>query len=324
MPVPALSVVVPTRDRAGYLEVTLASLSAQAPGVDYEVIVVDDGSSDATADVVAAAGALAAGEIPARPASPGAAPADEAGSPPTARSESGPRPSVVNHPQRVAYVRHDSSRGPNAARNAGIAEAGAPLIALIDDDVRVPPGWAAALVAGAERHQWAEALGGPIRASLEGPAPHFCGRESAPVTTLDLGPADRETDFVWSANMAVRRSAIERIGDFDADVPIYGDEEEWLIRLHANGGRVAYVADAWLDHRRAGDDARLRSLARAEYRRGRSAVRNDRRKGTALPLQRELRDLAGAGWHTARRRCPQGLIMGAHATGRIVESIRGR
>ncbi len=277
---PAVSVVVPTRNRAGYLEVTLASLAEQSSGVPYEVIVVDDGSDDTTAAVAQRAG--------------------------------------------VGYERHERSRGPNAARNTGIDVARAPLIALIDDDVRVPPGWVGALSDGAERHPWAEAVGGPIRASLEGPAPHFCGREPAPVTTLDLGPQDREADFVWSANMAVRRSAIERIGGFDEEIPIYGDEEEWLIRLHANGGRVAYLAAAGLDHRRAGDDARLRSLARAEYRRGRAAVRNDRRKGTAHPLRRELRDLVGAGWHTARRRCAQGLIMGAHSTGRLVETLRGR
>jgi glycosyltransferase involved in cell wall biosynthesis len=281
MPEPAVSVVVPTRNRAGYLEVTLASLAAQAPGVPYEVIVVDDGSDDgATAEVAERAG--------------------------------------------VAYLRHEASRGPNAARNTGIAAARGPLIALIDDDVRVPPQWVAEMAAGAVRHRWAEAVGGPIYASLEGPAPRSCGRESAPVTTLDLGPRDCETDFVWSANMAVRRGAIERIGDFDEGVPIYGDEEEWLIRLHANGGRVAYLAAAGLDHRRAGDDARLRSLARAEYRRGRAARRNDRRKGVEQPLSRELRNLAGAGWHTARRRCAQGLVMSAHSTGRLVEALRGR
>jgi glycosyltransferase involved in cell wall biosynthesis len=278
MPDPALSVVVPTRNRAGYLQVTLQSLSEQAGDVPYEVIVVDDGSADASAALAERMGA--------------------------------------------EVVRHETSRGPNAARNAGIDRARARLVALIDDDVRVPPGWVAALVSGAERHGWAEAIGGPIRASLEGPAPHACGREAAPITTLDLGPNDCETDFVWSANMAVRRSAVERIGAFDESVPIYGDEEEWLMRLHANGGRVAYVADAWLEHRRSGDDARLRSLARAEYRRGRAARRNDRRKGTELTLARELRHLAGAGWHTARRRCSYGLVMGAHSTGRIVEALR--
>ena len=275
---PAVSVVVPTRDRSHYLAVTLKSLVAQRLDAPYEVVVVDDGSSDSTRSVAGAAG--------------------------------------------VTVERHTSPRGPNAARNTGIAANAAPLIVLVDDDVRAPAGWLAALVAGAARHDWAEALGGPIRASLEGPAPGACGREAAPITTLDLGDTDRETEFVWSANMAVRRSALERIGGFAENVPIYGDEEEWLMRLHAAGGRVAYVAGAGLEHRRAGDDARLRSLARAEYRRGRAARHSNRRRGTTPSLALELRDLAGAGWHTLRRRCPQGLIMGAHSAGRIAETLR--
>jgi len=278
MSAPAVSVVVPTRNRAAYLAVTLESLAGQHIEGPYEMVVVDDGSTDATRAV-----------------------ADRAG---------------------ARYERHERTRGPNAARNTGIAATSAPLIALVDDDVRAPARWLAELVAGAQRHPWAEALGGPIRASLEGPAPGACGREGAPITTLDLGPTDSETDFVWSANMAVRRGAVERVGGFDEDVPIYGDEEEWLMRLHAAGGRVAYVAGAGLEHRRAGVDARLRSLARAEYRRGRAALLSDRRKGGSPDLPRELRHLAGAGWHTVRRRCPQGLIMGAHSAGRLAETLR--
>ena len=92
----------------------------------------------------------------------------------------------------------------------------------------------------------------------------------------------------------------------------------------AAGGTVTYLAAAGLDHRRAGDDARLRSLARAEYRRGRASRRNDRRKGEEPTLARELRNLAGAGWHTVRRACPQGLIMGAHSAGRLAEALRPR
>jgi len=270
---------VPTRDRAAYLSVTLASVAAQRLAEPFEVVVVDDGSRDAeVARVAASAGA--------------------------------------------ACERHPVSRGPNAARNTGIAAARAPLVVLIDDDVRAPAGWLAALVEGAGRHGWAEALGGPIRASLEGPAPRACGREPAPITTLDHGGADREVEAVWSANMAVRRSAVERVGRFDESVPIYGDEEEWVMRLRAGGGRVAYVAAAGLEHRRAGDDARLRSLARAEYRRGRAARRSGERKGDAPSVPRELRDLAGAVWHTGRRRCPLGVAMVAHSGGRLLEVAR--
>jgi len=134
-----------------------------------------------------------------------------------------------------------------------------------------------------------------------------------------------ETEMVWGANFAVRRSAIERIGEFDESFDRgHGDEEDWLLRLRAAGGRIVYLAEAGLDHRRATGDSGLGSLARAAYRRGRGARSSDRRHGKAPGVARELRALAGAGWHTVRRACPQGLIMGAHAAGRLVEALRPR
>ena len=155
-------------------------------------------------------------------------------------------------------LRPESGHGPNAARNTGIRAARAELVALVDDDVYAPPSWLAAMTEGATRHPEADALGGPIRARLEGPAPRGCGREDPPITSLDLGPADREVELVWSANMALRRAAFERVGPLDERFSTGGDEEEWLHRLRASGGRVVYVAAAALDHRRAGDDARHR------------------------------------------------------------------
>jgi glycosyltransferase involved in cell wall biosynthesis len=280
MEVPAVSVVVPTRNRADYLAVAVRSLADQEGDTPYELLVVDDGSSDSTGAVARAAGA------------------------------------------RV--IRLDPGRGLNAARNAGIAATTGALVAFVDDDVWAPPGWLRAFAEGAERHTGAEAFAGPIRARLEGPAPRSCGREAAPITTLDLGDADTDTDRAWGANFAVRRSAVQRIGGFDEDLPIYGDEEEWMARLRRADGRIEYLAAAGLDHRRAGDDARLRSLARSEYRRGRASRVNDRRKGHEPGMPRELRNLAGAGWHTLRHACPQGLIMGAHAAGRLAEALRPR
>jgi hypothetical protein len=83
-----------------------------------------------------------------------------------------------------------------------------------------------------------------------------------------------------------------------------------------------YLADAGLDHRRAGDDARLRSLMRSAYRRGRNMRAYDRARERAPALGRELLVLAGCGWHILRRACPQGLVMGAHSAGRVVEAVR--
>ena len=152
-----------------------------------------------------------------------------------------------------------------------------------------------------------------------------CGREDPPITTLDLGDQDVDAEMVWGANFALRRSAVERIGEFDESLDrAHGDEEDWLLRLRAAGGRIVYLAEAGLDHRRSADDSGLRKLARAAYHRGRGARSSDRRRGQAPGLARELRVLAGCGWHTLRRACPQGLIMGAHSTGRVIETLRPR
>jgi GT2 family glycosyltransferase len=277
---PAVSVVVPTRGRAAYLEVTLDSLLAQRTETAHEILVVDDGAEDPTAEVVAS------------------------------------RP-------RVGYVSHGGSRGLNAARNTGIRETGAPLIAFVDDDVLAPPGWLDALVSGVARYPEAEAFGGPIRARFEGRTPRSCGREGPPITTLDLGSEDRRAETAWGANFAVRRAAVERIGPFDEGiVRPHGDEEDWLERLRAAGGTIVYLADAGLDHRRTAEDARLAPLTRAAYARGRAARASDRRRERAPSLGRELRVLGGCAWHVARRGCLQGVIMGAHSAGRVVETLR--
>ena len=276
-----MSVVVPTRGRAAYLEVTLDSLTRQDARTPHELIVVDDGATDATPQVAERFG--------------------------------------------VRLVRHGERRSLNAARNTGVRAASAGLIAFVDDDVVAPPGWVDALAEGAARHPEAEAFGGPIRARLEGRPPRACGREDPPITTLDLGPEDTGAAMVWGANFAVRRSAIERIGEFDERLDrAHGDEEDWLLRLRAAGGRIVYLAGAGLDHRRSAADARLLPLARAAYHRGRGARSSDRRRGEAPALARELRVLAGCGWHTVRRACPQGVIMGAHSAGRIAEALRPR
>src|SRR2546421_8771818 len=86
----------------------------------------------------------------------------------------------------VRSIRNETPRGANAARNAGTKLAGADLIALVDDDIDAPKDWLRAFVEGAARHSDAEAFGGPIRARFDGPAPGGCGRESPPITTLDL------------------------------------------------------------------------------------------------------------------------------------------
>jgi len=138
---------------------------------------------------------------------------------------------------------------------------------------------------------------------------------------LDLGSEDRDADFVWGANFTVRRRAFERVGWFDAELGLYGDEEDWQRRLRAAGGRIRYVAAAGVDHRRTGADARVRALSAAAFQRGRASRRYDAYKGVAPPLAAELRTLAGCVWHVPRRACGVGIVLSALTAGRLRETL---
>lgn len=278
---PSVSVAIPTRHRASYLRVALASVLPQAREEGAEVVVVIDGP-DPDSELVAA-------QLGAR------------------------------------MVVHDEPRGLNAARNTAIASTTGELVAFLDDDVRVHPGWLAALRGAAAREPDVDCFTGPIVARIEDHRFPMCGREGPPVTFLDLGDVDADAPHAWGANMTIRRTAIDRVGPFDAARELYGDEQEWQDRLRASDRpRIRYVAAAGLDHRRAGDDARLRSLMRAARARGRASRRFDVHKGTAPSLAAELRVLAGCVWHGPRRRCFNGPVMAAHCVGRIEAALRAQ
>lgn len=213
------------------------------------------------------------------------------------------------------YVSLGEPRGLNAARNAGLHASEGELVVFVDDDVRVGPGWLEALRAAAGQTPGTDLFTGPIQARFEGHALRMCGREGPPITALDLGDTDREAPHAWGANMAIRRSAFDRVGDFDPGLSGGGDEQEWQAR---HGGPILYVAAAGLEHRRAGADARLRSLMSAAFRRGREVRRFEQREGRAPSLRAELRTLLGCLWHIGRRRCANGFVMAAHTAGRIV------
>ena len=273
----AATIIIPTRRRAPYLDVALASIAPQAAQAGAEVLVIDDGPDDATADVASRHGAR--------------------------------------------YVAHDAPRGINVARNTGLEHANAELLVFVDDDVEVRAGWLDALLtAAAANPPEVGCFGGPIHARFEDHAFRACGREDPPITSLELGDHDRDADAVWGANMALRRAAIEAVGRFDERHRNGGDEEDWQARLRAQGGRVRYVAGAAVDHRRAGDDARLRSLARAAHARGRASRRYDVFRGEVPPLRSELRVLAGCFVHTFRFACLNGIVMTAHSIGRVQEA----
>ena len=65
-------------------------------------------------------------------------------------------------------------------------------------------------------------------------------------------------------------------------------------------------------------------MIRAAFGQGREARRHDVRTGSTRPIRTELRILAGCAWHTVRRRCAYGIVMGARTAGSLREALAER
>lgn len=286
---PFVSVLLPTYNRAHLLTTALGSLLAQDyPAGRYEVVVVSDGSTDETADVVRARIAARAPDDP---------------------------------ELRFVPIEHG---GLNSARNAALDAARGELLCFVDDDVVAPPGWLAALVRGYRQYPDAGAFGGPIRLSLERPIPRTCGREDLGETVLDAGAEVREPEVLYGSNLALTRAAVDLVGAFDVTLPSSGDEEEWLRRLRAAGGRILYLPDAEVGHRRTSEDLLLRNLVRKRYQRGRDQVTFDRKVGNPIDPRAEAKQVLSSLAHAARSRCALGLLPAAMAAGRFVGIVKTR
>src|SRR3954449_12532533 len=153
--------------------------------------------------------------------------------------------------------------GLSHARNRALewaAGAGADVLAFVDDDALVDPGWYDAL-----RARWDEApadvacIGGPIRPRFSVPPPGWCPDGIAHVLTLvDRGPSVRDLDpgveAVYGANISFRVEPLRAAGGFDPSLGhsgsrvYFGEEDEAQRALVRLGYRVRYVPDAAVTH----------------------------------------------------------------------------
>lgn len=170
---------------------------------------------------------------------------------------------VVEGYQTVRYVR-EPRRGLNAARNRALREARGEIVAFTDDDAAPEPGWLQALLANFGDPRVMCATGLTLPRELETPAQDAFERHSpfgrgfrrrvfdgVRDNPLAVGPVGA------GANMALRRSALARVGDFDerldAGTPARsGGDHEMFARILSAGYRIAYDPSAvsWHRHRR--------------------------------------------------------------------------
>src|SRR5712692_2253520 len=119
-----LSVIIPTHNRAASLAQTLRSaLELDYPPDRWEIIVVDDSSTDETANVVRELQRTPAGSI-------------------------------------VRYV-HEDHLEVSQARHIGARASAGELLLFTDDDVTFAPQWASAYASAFTAHDEMAAVGGP-------------------------------------------------------------------------------------------------------------------------------------------------------------------
>lgn len=206
---PDVSIVVATHNRASRLAALLAALAAQShPRERFELIVVDDGSADATAAVLERAST--AGELELR---------------------------VLSLPHSV---------GRAGARERGWRAAKAPLVAFTDDDCEPDPGWLAAGIAAAATHPGAIVQGRtePIASELEAvPAHRLPFTRTIRVSELDPGFATCNVFYPRELLERVGGFDLERYGRVHG-----GEDSDLAWRAIAAGARAIFAPAALVRH----------------------------------------------------------------------------
>jgi GT2 family glycosyltransferase len=213
------SVIVCTHNGGELVEPTLESLVRQDfPGEAFEIVVVDNASTDATPGVV--------------------------------------RGIAGRHPGRIRVVR-EPVLGHSSARNRGVLEARGEVIAFTDDDARPSPRWLRVLVDACEQPQ-VGCAGGPVRAVPGGSFPAWVTPPFLPYLALfDKGMEDVElsyNEYPRGVNMAYPRRSFREVGLFSTAFGLKGrsllyyDEIELCYRLERLGRRILYVPDAEVHH----------------------------------------------------------------------------
>jgi glycosyltransferase involved in cell wall biosynthesis len=207
-----LSFVVPAYNEEAYLGACLESILDQTRGLEHltEIIVVNNASTDRTRE-------LALSYI----------------------AKYGP------HVQLVDELR----KGLPYARQAGFLASTGSLIANVDADSRLTPGWVQQVIETFREYEGKQ----PALVSLSGPLVYYdlTPRQSRLVNVF-YGIAWltyatnkyilRVGSMVQGGNFVLSRAALEAIGGYDTSITFYGEDTDIARRLHAVG-KVLFTFD---------------------------------------------------------------------------------
>ncbi|WP_432561336.1 glycosyltransferase family 2 protein [Kineococcus sp. SYSU DK003] len=231
---PEVSVVVPCFNVVGVVEQQLAALAAQDFEGTFEVVLSDNGSSDGLADHVEAW-------------------AQEYG---------------------LDLRRVDAAgvQGVSHARNVGLREARADLVAICDADDLVVPQWLRSLV---EATKEADLVGGTMDVITPNDAVRRTWRPGP--TPGVLQTRFGFLPFAMGCNLAVRRDVALAVGGWDESYVAGGDDVDFSWRVQLAGYSIGlaaeavvqyrYRSDLWGTARQFRDYARNEARLLAQYRR---------------------------------------------------------
>ena len=150
----------------------------------------------------------------------------------------------------VQVLRHDSSRGPAAARNTGLAACQTDFVAFLDSDVVPRRGWLEALLG--HFCDPAVALVAPRIVGLREPR-NMIARYESVRSSLDLGIREAPVvpygtvAYVPSAAIVCRRSMLDDMGGFDETLRS-GEDVDLCWRFIEAGARLRYEPIALVAH----------------------------------------------------------------------------
>ncbi len=218
-----ISIIVATHNRAALLDECLAHLDRQQFQPGDEVIVVDNGSTDETLDIIARHQRLCPAPL---------------------------------------HGLQEPTPGKSHALARAIAAASGDVLALTDDDVNVADDWLAAIRAAMADGDVA-LIGGPVAPRWQRAAPWWLRgsdgryrRLAAPLALLDYGPDRTQLGAraAIGANMAVRRDVLTHVGGFALHLGklrgtlLSGEDHDLCQRVRAAGLRADYCPDVRVSH----------------------------------------------------------------------------
>ncbi|MES2983753.1 MAG: glycosyltransferase [Pseudomonadota bacterium] len=162
---------------------------------------------------------------------------------------------------------HAPARNISLARNACLAHTRTPLLAFIDDDETVQPGWLSAMLAQQERTQAAAVLG-PVNAIYPPTCPVWMRRGDFHSTRPVWVDGTIRTGYTGNVLLNLAHPALQGL-PFVLELGTSGGEDTMFLgTLVTRGGTIAYAPDGIAEEPVTTDHARLGWLLKRRFRSG--------------------------------------------------------